>query len=56
MARRPRSLLPKEGVFHVTVRGVEKRSIYMDDDDRQRFMRLPHEVVRRTDGTATRIA
>ncbi len=47
MPRRPRSLLPAVGVFHVTVRGVERRSIYLDDDDRRGFMRLLHEVVRR---------
>ncbi len=45
MPRRPRSLLPAVGVFHVTVRGVEKRSIYLDDDDRREFMRLLRQVV-----------
>jgi REP element-mobilizing transposase RayT len=36
----PRPLRPDEAdaVHHITARGVEKRSIYMDDLDRQRFI------------------
>jgi hypothetical protein len=28
MARRPRNVLPKRGVYHVTCRGVERRPIF----------------------------
>ncbi len=37
MPRRPRNQLPG-GVFHITARGVEGRRIFLDDDDRCRFL------------------
>jgi len=39
MARLPRYVLP-DGVFHVVARGVEKRPIYLDDEDYVFFLRL----------------
>jgi REP-associated tyrosine transposase len=46
MPRRPRADLP-DGVFHVTTRGVAEAPIYLDDEDRARFVRLLHNVMRR---------
>ena len=40
MARLPRCNLPEFGAFHVINRGVERRSIYRDDDDRLLFTLL----------------
>jgi REP-associated tyrosine transposase len=40
VARRARALLPELGLFHVNNRGVEKRPIFMDDDDRRFFLAL----------------
>ena len=34
MPRRPRSVLPRYGVFHVTVRGVARQNIVRDEVDR----------------------
>ena len=39
MPRAPRSVLPLEGVYHVTARGVAKQEIVRDDDDRRCFRR-----------------
>ena len=39
MARLPRYVL-SDGVFHVVARGVEKRPIYLDDEDYVFFLRL----------------
>ena len=39
MPRLPRSVLC-DGCFHVTARGVEKRPIYLDDEDYLFFLRL----------------
>jgi REP element-mobilizing transposase RayT len=47
MARRPRSILPPEGVYHVTARGVDRRAIYRDDEDRAFFIALLRLVARR---------
>ena len=44
MARRPRSLLP-DGVYHVGTRGVDKCTVYVDDDDRRAFLALLASVV-----------
>jgi hypothetical protein len=33
-------VLPEVGLFHVNNRGVEKRAIYLDDDDRRFFLAL----------------
>ncbi len=38
MARPPRLLL-EDGIYHVTLRGNERREIFYDDADRQRFIR-----------------
>ena len=40
MARQPRCALPPHGVYHVTARGVERRAIFIDDDDRRLFVAL----------------
>ena len=45
MARIPRSELPAFGVYHVTVRGVAKCDIFLDDDDRASFVRLMTKAV-----------
>jgi putative transposase len=47
MARPLRAQLPAAGVYHVTARGVERRSIYLDDDDRRFFVALLHLATRR---------
>jgi putative transposase len=43
----PRYLLPAEGVYHVTARGVERRVITLDDDDRRLFLALLAREVQR---------
>jgi REP element-mobilizing transposase RayT len=47
MARRPRSELPAHGVFHITARGVDRRAIFVDDDDRRSFLALVDVAVER---------
>jgi REP element-mobilizing transposase RayT len=49
MPRLPRYLLPQEGVYHVTARGVARCAIALDDDDRRLFLQLLAEAVRRED-------
>ena len=44
MARRKRSLLP-DGVYHLGTRGVDRCTVYVDDDDRRRFLRYLASVV-----------
>lgn len=44
MARRERSLLP-DGVYHLGTRGVDRCTVYVDDDDRRRFLRYLASVV-----------
>ena len=41
MARKPR--INQIGFYHVINRGVEKRDIYLDDEDRQRFLKIIDE-------------
>lgn len=41
MARKPR--INQIGFYHVINRGVEKRDIYLDDEDRQRFLEIIDE-------------
>jgi hypothetical protein len=43
----PRYLLPSEGVYHVTSRGVARCDIFLDDDDRVPFVNDLRIVVRR---------
>lgn len=43
MARRPRLVVPGT-TFHVTQRGANKVAIFVDDDDRDRFLRLLHRA------------
>jgi putative transposase len=45
MPRRPRSTLPDDGCYQVTVRGVNKGAIVFDDADRNAL----HELVLRTE-------
>jgi putative transposase len=40
VARLPRYLLPPEGIYHVTSRGVARTAISRDDDDRRYFLVL----------------
>ena len=47
MARLPRYLLPGEGIYHVTARGVARSLISRDDDDRRLFLVLLAREVRR---------
>ena len=49
MPRRARHDLPPEGVFHLTMRGVGGCDIYLDDDDRHRFLRLLRLATRISD-------
>jgi putative transposase len=44
--RLPRNLLPPEGVYHVTARGVARGAISRDDDDRRLFLVLLARAVR----------
>jgi putative transposase len=44
MARLPRNET-EAGIWHVFARGVERRLIFLDDDDRQRYLRLLRGVV-----------
>ncbi|MDQ2909537.1 MAG: transposase [Actinomycetota bacterium] len=47
MPRLPRNLLPPEGIYHVTSRGVARTAIVLDDDDRRLFLVLLARVVGR---------
>jgi REP-associated tyrosine transposase len=47
--RLPRYVLPSEGVYHVTARGVARCAISRDDDDRRFFLATLGQVVRRAD-------
>jgi len=47
MARVVGSTIPPSGTYHVTTRGVARRDIFVDDDDRERFIRLLRIVARR---------
>jgi len=38
MPRLPRSTLPSYGVFHITTRGVERRAVFLDQEDRRSFL------------------
>ena len=49
MPRLPRYVLPSEGVYHVTARGVARCAISRDDDDRRFFLAMLGQVVRRAD-------
>jgi REP-associated tyrosine transposase len=44
MARRKRSLLP-DGTYHLGTRGVDRCTVYVDDDDRRAFLSLLAWVV-----------
>jgi REP element-mobilizing transposase RayT len=44
MARLPRSMLPPEGIYHVTARGVDRCAIVRDDVDREFFVRRLRRV------------
>jgi REP element-mobilizing transposase RayT len=47
--RLPRYLLPAEGIYHVTARGVARSAISRDDGDRRLFLvLLAREVARET--------
>jgi REP element-mobilizing transposase RayT len=48
MARIARSTLPASGMYHVTARGVAQGDIFLDDDDRHRFVRMLQRVARRS--------
>jgi putative transposase len=47
MPRIPRSQLPSPAYYHVICRGVERRTIYLDDLDRQEWRKLLVDVARR---------
>jgi putative transposase len=49
MARLPRYLLPKRGIYHITTRGVARVPISRDDGDRRLFLLLLARITRRTD-------
>jgi REP element-mobilizing transposase RayT len=38
MARLPRCTFPPSGIFQITTRGVERRDVYLDRDDRLAFL------------------
>jgi putative transposase len=47
MARQPRSALPSVGAFHVINRGVERRPIFIDEEDYLVFASLLRRAIRR---------
>lgn len=49
MPRLPRYVLPAEGIYHVTSRGVARSLIAYDDADRRQFLLLLAREVRRQD-------
>ena len=44
VARKKRSLLP-DGIYHAGTRGVDRCTVYVDDDDRRGFLALLGSVV-----------
>ena len=48
MSRLPRYVFP-DGIYHVGTRGVAQTAIFLDDVDRQFFLRLLADVVTRSD-------
>ena len=49
MARRPR--IDQIGFYHIINRGVEKRDVYLDDEDRLRFLEIIDESAKLYDFT-----
>ena len=49
MARLARSCFPSFGVFHVTTRGVERRAVFLDREDRVSFLSQLWRAVDRFD-------
>ena len=49
MPRLPRSTFPAYGVFHLTTRGVERRAVFLDRDDRRSFLTQLWRTVDRYD-------
>jgi REP element-mobilizing transposase RayT len=49
MARLPRRTFPASGIFQITTRGVERRDVYLDRDDRVLFLELLRLAVERND-------
>jgi hypothetical protein len=49
MPRLPRNLLPAEGIYHVTARGVARVAISRDDADRRLYLLLLARAVLRED-------
>lgn len=49
MARLPRSAFPSSGIFQITTRGVERRNVYLDRDDRLTFLAQLWQAVDRCD-------
>jgi putative transposase len=47
MSRVPRGALPAYGRFHLTVRGVNRCRIFLDEEDYRFFLRLFRRVMRR---------
>lgn len=47
MPRLPRNLLPSQGIYHVTARGVARGAIVLDDEDGRLFLALLAQTVRR---------
>jgi REP element-mobilizing transposase RayT len=45
MARRPRSVFPADGVWHVTTRGVERRQVFLDRADARVFLHVLDRTV-----------
>lgn len=49
MPRLPRNAFPSSGYFHITTRGVERRPVYLDRDDRLTFLAQLWRAVDRYD-------
>lgn len=47
MPRLPRNVLPAEGIYHVTARGVARMAIAFDDEDRLLYLMLLARAARR---------
>ena len=52
MARHPRSDLPPVGAYHVINRGVERRPIFLDEEDYTLFASLLRRAIRKFGWTA----
>ena len=46
---RPQRIEYEGAVYHVTIRGNERKAIFKDDNDRERFIKVMEDSVQRFD-------